>query len=218
MVRAVGVLDGRVYAASPRIAVWMISDVVATSPLGMSVPSRYTFSVALATFADPSGMLIGVRPVRCTLKFSVDAVAQQPIARCGDQLAVGVHLEDAVAGVELFAAVALHDKEAVALDGHVGRAGTDFDGALLEVGRDRGDHRAQADLTRIRAAVGVGRARTQALRLQELRGERRIGGLEAHGVRVGQVVADHVDGGFRGGQAGERRAQCDWQDPWFISW
>ena len=54
----------------------------------------------------------------------------------------------------------------------------------------------------------VGRLRAEALRLQELRGEGRLGGLEPDRVRVGQVVAHDVDRRFGRRQARQRRAQC----------
>ncbi len=62
------------------------------------------------------------------------------------------------------------------------------------------------DLPRIGAAAGCRRTGAQALRLQELRGEDGLGGLEANRVRVGHVVAHHVDGRFGRRQACQRRA------------
>ncbi len=141
------------------------------------------------------------------VEIAVHAVAQQVIAAGVDQLIVGVHLELAVAGVELLAAGTLHDEHPVALDGQIAGAGTGRDGALAEIRRDVGDHRAQADLGGIGAAV-VGRGGgTEALRLRELRGKLRHRGLEADGVRVRQVVADHVDRRFGRVHAGQRRAE-----------
>jgi len=70
----------------------------------------------------------------------------------------------------------LDDEKSIALDRQVERIRTDFDRALVEVGRYFRYARAQADLPRIRTAARVGGRRSEALRLQELRGK--------HGMRL----------------------------------
>jgi hypothetical protein len=77
---------------------------------------------------------------------------------------------------------------------------------LREVGPNFGDAHAQADLPRIGAAAVFGRGRAKALRLKELRSEDRFGLLEAHGLRVGQIVADDIDlclGSLHASQGGD---------------
>ena len=99
---------------------------------------------------------------------------------------------------------AFDNEEPVALDGQVRRARTDLDRALGEIGRDLRDFHAQAHLPRIRAAVRVGRLRALAERAEELGGKDDIGGLEAHRLGVGQVVAGHIDLYFGRVESGQR--------------
>ena len=178
-----------------------------TSAVGVSTPEKKAVCVAWATVCSPERNL--QRHERLNdVEFVVDAEAEHAIAGDGDDFVVGVGLQLAVARVEALALRALHDQEAVALDGHVERIGADFDRALREVRIDRGHLDAQADLPRVGAAARVDWRRADALRLQELRGEQHVRFLEADRVGVGDVVAHDVDRRFGGLQAGERRRHC----------
>ena len=145
---------------------------------------------------------------RLNIVVVVDAVPQHEIAGRGGQLVLRIQFEHAVAGVILPSVPAGDNEESVALDGHVRRIGTDLDRALIEIRGDGGDHRAHADLPGIGAAVVGGRRGTQTLRLQELRGERRRRGLEADGVRIGDIIAVHVDHRFGRRHPGQGRIHC----------
>ena len=165
--------------------------------------------VAWATGRLPSGMFSGTRPLVVSIsKFSSTA---KPSTRL--PVAVTMSFCELVCSWPLrvkscFALEAFDDQEAVALDGHVERIGADLDRALREVGIDGRDLHTEADLAGIGTAGGVGRRGADALRLEELVGEEDVGLLEADGAGVGDVVADDVDDGFGGLQAGERRGEC----------
>ena len=47
-------------------------------------------------------------------------------------------------------------------------------------------------MPRVRAAVRGCGAGAEALRLEKLRGKHRIGGFEAYGLRVREIIADNV--------------------------
>ncbi len=109
-----------------------------------------------------------------------------------------------VTRVQVLSLVPLHHQEPVALDGDIERIRADFNRPLVEVGRDTTDLHPQTDLPRVGAAQVAAGSGTDRLRLQKLRGEDDARLLEADGVRVGDIVAHHVDHGFRGLHAGER--------------
>ena len=141
----------------------------------------------------------------------IDAEAEQFVAGRSDQFVLGIGLKLAVAGVERLAAGPLDDEKAVPLNGQVRGVRADLNRALREVGGDFGDLGAQPDLLRVGAAEIALRAGTQALRLQELRGEDGRRTLEADRAGVRQIIAHDVDRGLRGAHSGQGGAESGCQ-------
>ncbi len=115
----------------------------------------------------------------------------QRVAAVGDQLALGVDLEGAVAGVGRGAVGHLHFEEAAAVDHHVERAAGLLLAALVEA-LERGHHayagtQLQAG-RQLRLRGGRAAGRTHLLVQQVF--ERGTVALEAGGIGIGQVVGN----------------------------
>jgi len=101
-----------------------------------------------------------------------------------DEEAVAVDVEGAGPRVVLGPLVVPDDEEPPAVDGQVQRARRGLEGALAELGGHVGHRDALPDLHDARGAAGEA--------LAQHVGEVGLAGLEAHRVRVGDVVADDV--------------------------
>ena len=101
---------------------------------------------------------------------------------------------------EWFAA-AFNDEEPVTLQSHIGRGRTGLNRALRKDRHDLCDLGAETGLARVGATGGGGRLRSQAEILKKLSRERNTRLFEADRLRVGEVIADHVDLRFRSGEA-----------------
>src|SRR5690606_33446716 len=113
------------------------------------------------------------------------------------------------AGVQRLAAVS-HHEEAVPGDHQVGRHAGRLRGTRAEVRADAGQLHAESDLCGVGAAGGLARHRGVLDELRQGVLELHGGGLEAHRVHVGDVVAGHVEHGLvraQSGDAGEEGAE-----------
>lgn len=182
-----------------------MAAVLAISPVGVSA-LQGGFRRGLGHHGAAQGNRNRLKLRRIDLEIVVDAITHYTVAGGRDQLILGIGRKGAVAGIVLLIVFALDDEKTVTLDGQVGGAVGRGDRTLREIRRNLCHLHAEALLLWIGAAVGGGGRGTNALRLQELRGKEHVGGLEAHSVRVGQVVADDVDLRFRGTQARQGRA------------
>src|SRR5580698_9210477 len=113
------------------------------------------------------------------------AVAEHLVAFAGDELAGGIGRERAVSGIAL-AARRLHRQIALAVDRDVERIAGALDGAGAEIDPG-GAILHEADFAVAAGEFLVGGARHQIF------AERRLVGLEAGGVDIGDVVGDDVE-------------------------
>ncbi len=140
-------------------------------------------------------------------EFVVDAEAHQAVSGGRHQLVGTIETEDSTARVQLLIARPLYDEQAIPLNCQIGGAGADLDGPLREIGGDGCYSDAEPSLSRVGSTIVRSRGSAQRERLQELGCKDDFRRLEADGLRVGEIVSQHVDLLLSRVEPSERRAE-----------